>query len=800
MKKAITLLLFACFSFPLFSQLNMSYVGDLDYDVDASDIWGYVAPDSTEYALVGVLNGVSIVSLADPANPTEVAFVNGANSIWRDIKTWGTFAYVINETSNGLAVIDLSGLPNSVSSFNWTPSIDGLGTLSTCHNIWIDEFGFAYIVGCNLNSGGGIILNVDTETGEPEFVSAMPSVYSHDIYVRGNLAYSSEISAGQFSIYDVADKDNIQTLGSQNTEFNFTHNSWLSDDGNFLFTTDEQGNAPIGSYDVSDPANIIEMDQFRPTETLGDGVIPHNVHVWNDWIIISYYTDGCIIVDGSRPDNLVEVGNFDTFIPSSTGFQGAWGAYPFLPSGLVLVSDIGDGLFVLEPNYVRAAWLEGTVTDASNNNTIQGAEVSILNTTTIESSDLLGEYKTGYAIPGTYDVQVTKPGFEPFIGSAVLQNDSLTILDVALQPLPSFAFNGSVIDATSGAAVPGAKVNISNADFSYDITADTDGNFSIAAAFEGSYNMYAGVWGYQTSEILDVGVNENNSSVTIEIEKGYADPFQLDLGWTVSTNANNGDFERVVPNGVFLGGANYDITPSEDVGDDIGNQCYVTDNGSDFFNNSLFNGTSRLKSPVMDLSTYNEPMLSYSTFVFSVNFGGQNPTTGNGNIRANLINDFDEATMETHTSANIFSTAPDWIFTELNILDFVGASADSLANLQLEFFASSSGQNQLSEMAVDDIVVWDANPTGTQELLETLAFNAMPNPTLDVFTINYELKDYSSDTQLVVYNALGQLVHNARLIDQRGNYVFGADLQAGVYYAHLAQDDQPSRTILLIKK
>ncbi|MFT7606672.1 MAG: choice-of-anchor B domain-containing protein, partial [Saprospiraceae bacterium] len=426
MTRTLTLLLLSFIAYSGFSQLNMTYVGNITYNQNLSDIWGYVAPDDTEYGLVGVFNGVSVVSLADPSTPTEADFVDGIGSTWRDIKTWNNFAYVINESGNGLAVIDLSGLPTSVTSTNWTPDIPGFGTLSTCHNIFIDEFGYAYIAGCNLNGGGVLILNVDTPDGMPEFVAAMPNEYSHDIYVRSNLAYSSEINAGHFSIYDVADKENIQTLGQQNTPFNFTHNAWPSDDETILFTTDEQANAPVASYDISDPNNIQELDQFKPYETLGDGVIPHNVHVWNDWLIVSYYTDGCILVDGSHPENLVEVGNFDTFIPASTGFSGAWGAYPFLPSGLVLVSDIGNGMYVLQPNYVRACWLEGNITDATNNNAIIGASVEILTTNVFETSGATGGYKTGFATAGTYDILIKKPGYEPFNGQAVLENDVVT--------------------------------------------------------------------------------------------------------------------------------------------------------------------------------------------------------------------------------------------------------------------------------------------------------------------------------------------------------------------------------------
>jgi hypothetical protein len=49
------------------------------------------------------------------------------------------------------------------------------------------------------------------------------------------------------------------------------------------------------------------------------------------------------------PLNAVEAGYFDTFpAHNDPGFDGAWTAYPFFPSGTVIVSDRDDGLFVLD--------------------------------------------------------------------------------------------------------------------------------------------------------------------------------------------------------------------------------------------------------------------------------------------------------------------------------------------------------------------------------------------------------------------------------------------------------------------
>jgi hypothetical protein len=47
---------------------------------------------------------------------------------------------------------------------------------------------------------------------------------------------------------------------------------------------------------------------------------------------------------------LKEVAYFDT-VPTSDApdFNGAWAAYPYLPSGNILVGNMGGGLFIVRP-------------------------------------------------------------------------------------------------------------------------------------------------------------------------------------------------------------------------------------------------------------------------------------------------------------------------------------------------------------------------------------------------------------------------------------------------------------------
>ena len=692
MKKLLTLASICLFIVSqLTAQLNVTYISDLAYSESLNDIWGYAAPDGTEYALVGAANGTSIVSLADPNNPVEVAYVPGDNSIWRDIKTWDTFAYVTTDEGNdGLTVIDMSDLPNSVSSYNIT-NVPGLGTLNTCHNIYIDEFGYAYLAGCNLNNGGMIFYDCATDPANPIYAGPAPNTYSHDVYVRDNLMYSSEINAGVFSIYDVTDKDNVLLLGNQPTAFNFTHNAWLSDDGNFLFTTDELGNAPIGSYDVSDPTDILVMDQFVPLITEGDGVIPHNVHVWNDWIIISYYSDGCIVVDGANPGNLIEVGNFDTYIPANTGFNGAWGAYPFLPSGLILISDIGNGLYVLEPNYVRACWLEGIVVDSISQLPINNASIEIqASQLNGDNSDATGAYATGLATAGTYDVIYSANGYNTKTYQAVMDNDVLTIIDAELvSNIPAYAINAQVVSSVDGTPIPNAKVELNGDNgFDYDGLSDASGNVSLPFVFEGNYNIYAGKWGHQTN--FTTANVSNPETFIIELDPGYKDEFAVDLGWEVSGDAETGIWTRGNPNGTATNGT--PSNPEDDIPSDLGLQCYVTGNSDQggVGNDDVDNGTTTLTSPSMDLASLNEPLVNFYAWFF--NAGGQG--TPNDALEIRVSNGITEAVIDV-----IDASTDEWEgpFSYL-VSDYITLTNDMRIIFETSDF---QGEGNLVEAAID---------------------------------------------------------------------------------------------------
>ncbi len=435
MQKTTITILILFFSLPSFSQKNIQLRSTLSYGRQLSNVWGHVDSAGNEYALVGVHDGLSIVDVTNPDSITELFLAPGPTSNWREIKTWNNHAYATNENSNGLLIIDLNFLPDSINYSYWNAD----SALNRAHTLFIDENGILYLFGYNnlagnipFDSRGTLMCDLNVNPKQPLILGAYSADYVHDGYVRNDTLWASQISQGNFAVIDVSDKANPVVITTQETPNRFTHNCWLSDDGNSIFTTDERSGAFIASYNVSDVGNITELDRWQADA--GSGLIPHNTHVLNKFLVTAYYKYGINILDATNPAHLVEVGFYDTSpFPNSDGFQGCWGVYPYLPSSTILASDMETGLYVLTPNYQRACYLKGTVTDDSTGNEIVDVSVEIMATGILENTTADGVYKMGVADSGLYDVRFYKQGCLPKIVTGVaLQSGIVTNLDVAL--------------------------------------------------------------------------------------------------------------------------------------------------------------------------------------------------------------------------------------------------------------------------------------------------------------------------------------------------------------------------------
>ncbi|MBK7965857.1 MAG: choice-of-anchor B family protein [Bacteroidetes bacterium] len=425
------------------SNFNVQFRSHLPYGaaVELSNIWGYVDSLGNEYALVGAQNGLSIVDVTNPTNPIVKFTVAGTNSFWREVQVHGKYAYVTTEgCCLGLQIINLSNLPASVSSKYWTGSGAIAGTLGRIHSLHIRD-GYAYLNGSQLFGGAALIISL-ADPWNPVYLSNTSPGFSgntryiHDCYVRNDTLWGANIYGGYFSVFDVSNKSNPVFINGEYTPNNFTHNTWMSDDGSStLFTTDEVSNSFLAAYDVSNTSNIVLLDKLQGNP--GSGSIIHNTYIRNNFAINSYYKDGVTIVDVSRPRNMITVGKYDTYTQGAgNGFNGAWGVHPFLPSGNLVVSDINNGLFVLTPTYVRACYLEGVVSDSCSGLPLSNVSVVITSGTHhTELSLLNGEFRTGTANAGTYTVTFSKSGYtSKVIQNVMLQNGVLNAMNVQLRP------------------------------------------------------------------------------------------------------------------------------------------------------------------------------------------------------------------------------------------------------------------------------------------------------------------------------------------------------------------------------
>ena len=436
--------LFEVFSMSLFAQgnQNLSLLAKIEYDVTLSDVWGYTNENGQEFALVGIENGTSILDLTTPTAPVEVARVPGGISFWKDIKTYQNRAFVVGEYPQGLQIIDLENLPNTIDSSDyrfWNTINPQVGRISACHNIYIEEeTGIAYLSGCSGNGSGVIIVDIKPEV--PVYLGKTNTGYSHDVYVRNDTIYSSDINEGVFTIIDATNKIAPNTITNQSTPSRFTHNTWLSDNGKTLFTTDEVNDASVTAYDISDLRDIRLLDRFFPNGTRGTGLIPHNVHVKNDFLVTSYYTEGVIITDASRPNNLVQVGSFDTFDGPNNSFFGTWGAFPFFESDIVLASDIENGLHILQAKYTRATFFEGMVIDSTTNEPISNVKIEGVNrgVVVLESrTGIQGDFEIGTTQTGNINVTFSKPEYQSKTITTRFESGIPISQNIALLPIDS---------------------------------------------------------------------------------------------------------------------------------------------------------------------------------------------------------------------------------------------------------------------------------------------------------------------------------------------------------------------------
>ena len=772
MKYTFTLLL-AAMGFQLGAQLNTELVGNLDYDVDVNDVWGYVAPDGTEYAVLGLYDGVAVISLADPANPVEVGRVRGQDSNWRDMKTYGDYAYVVaDEGDAGLTVVDLRSLPDSISYTTQQYTVPGFSrAFVRAHNLYIDEErGLLFTAGGdrNLNDGGILIFDVAADPLAPPLVAVGPEIYSHDVYVQDGVMYASEIYRGRIALYDVTNLTQITELGEAPTPFSFTHNAWATADGRTVFTTDERANASVAAFDLTDYGDIRLLDEYRPLSSLNTRTIPHNVHVIDDFLSISHYTDGLRVVDASDPANLIEVANYDTWPGADGGFNGAWGAYPFLPSGLTLVSDRATGLYVLDVAYQRAARLAGTVTNEATGAPINGATVVILDAPLNEGyTDATGRFATGVVLrdtsrarqdappvakpQATYRVRIGAPGFFPDTVTVRLVSGREVERQVTLNPRILASTTLILRDRQTDAPIGGALVLLQRDTLRFAAVSDSMARVTLIEVPSQSYRATATAWGYRALVLPEVEAAELADTV-LYLERGYEDRFISDLGWSVTGNVTAGAWGRGPTGGVQ-------------------DTAYVTGPVDALAGDTIDvdSGRTVLLSPYIDLSDYTEQVVLSFTYTMTSE-GAFDPADS---LRVELVGPDGVLGLAAYAS-----TGGEWLRDSFELAGRV-SFRDSL---QLRVSVADEGADGKIEAGFDDFsirVVELTSPVGVAGA-DLTGVRVYPNPSANHFTVELPA-GVVTEGILEVYDMRGVLVEEQLVPVGSQRVDFGAVLPRGGY-------------------
>ncbi len=334
----------------------------------ANDIWGWTDPQTgDEYAIVGLNNGTAFVDVTDPENPVYVGKLptHTSSSLWRDVKVYNDHAFIVSEASgHGVQVFDLTQLRNVANPPETFSNTAHYGNVNDVHNIAINEdTGFAYTVG---NNGGGTtcagglhMIDISTPAA-PVFAGCYSGDgYTHDaqcvVYNGPDVQHQGKeicfnSNEDTVTIVDVSNKSNpIQLSRTGYPTSSYVHQGWLTDDQTIFYQNDELdgGNTRTLVWDVVDLDAPEIVNEYIATTTSKD----HNLYVVGNLLYETNYTTGLRVLNIDDPVNPVEIGFFDTYTPNNGGsFDGAWSNYPYFASGNIIVSSIGEGLFVLKPD------------------------------------------------------------------------------------------------------------------------------------------------------------------------------------------------------------------------------------------------------------------------------------------------------------------------------------------------------------------------------------------------------------------------------------------------------------------
>jgi hypothetical protein len=309
-------------------------------------------------------NTLYVWDITDRSAPLLTDSVQVDARVVNDVKVRedGTLAIITHEGSNdgqnGITLLDLADLHQPAVITRFAPPDLSPGV----HNVWIDGTYAYLVVDGSVPSSGLRVLDI-SDPASPQIVASFygGTTFLHDVYVRDGLAFLSHWTAGLI----ILDVGNGIVGGSPTSPVEVgrigipgydVHNAWYWPGPGYVFLGDEiKVPGQVLVIDVNDLANPRQVASF----TLA-GAAPHNFWVDEaaEIAYFSWYENGIQAVDVSGQ----LLGELDRQARQVAGIQydaggdcialsGTCSWAPQLHDGLIYVSDLNSGLWVLRPTF-----------------------------------------------------------------------------------------------------------------------------------------------------------------------------------------------------------------------------------------------------------------------------------------------------------------------------------------------------------------------------------------------------------------------------------------------------------------
>jgi choice-of-anchor B domain-containing protein len=201
--------------------------------------------------------------------------------------------------------------------------------------------------GCFADVGTGM-----TGTGTTHDTQCVVYSGPDERYQGQEICFSSNETA--VNIADVTDKKNPVSLArAEHPRTAYIHQGWLTEDQRYLYVNDELDEM----NGITDKTRTLIWDvsqlddpQFVTEFLLPVGAADHNLYIRGTTMYQANYASGLRVIDISDPESPREIGHFDTlpFGNDAPVFEGAFSNYPFFDSGVVVVTSIQEGLFIVK--------------------------------------------------------------------------------------------------------------------------------------------------------------------------------------------------------------------------------------------------------------------------------------------------------------------------------------------------------------------------------------------------------------------------------------------------------------------